>query len=855
MHKLRHLLAVIAPLLATVIISSNANARDAKDSHSPIRFSGSSLDLARLPAAVRNVPLSHLSSGALLRLDRGGDLVEIPAARAARVRALVEDRPQPTGGLLDLDPRVGANIRLGDDPAVLPPNMRAQAEPHIARSPTNADVVLATFQEGRFASGGGAADCGYAISQNGGLTWTRALIPGLTHASGGSYLRATDPVAAVARNGDLFLNTIGSTDATFDTGAVLVSRSTDGGATFAPPSVVYQSPDTSILPDKNWIAINTFPGTPASGRIVVMFSYFTSASTNGASIVSSFSDNGGSFWSPLNFVNGAAADSQGAQPLFLATGKLAVVYWNFNGTADYGDDFMQVAISTNGGNTFGPPKLVTHVNVYNEPQIRNGVFLPSAATDRTTGNIYVAYQGRTAGGAPKIFFTKSANAGDTWTTPIAISDNPATAGVFNPAIAASDDGQTLTATFYDHRSNPGSNTLVDLYLAQSLDGGATWQPNIRVSATSTDAALAPLTSQGYMLGDYLGLAGAANANVPSVPVWIDTRTGNPDPFVARVGIAAQVDFTSWQAAHLSLGQINNPATGGEAGDADGDGEDNLAEFHSRTDPNDPASIVHTARQLNISTRTRVEGGDHVLIGGFIIRGTAPKQILARGLGPSLTARGVPGAMQDPTLELVPASGASTTNDNWQDDNAAAIQATGIPPEDPRESAIVQTLAPGEYTAILRSKTDAPGVGLVELYELNAGDTSQFANLSSRGLVGTDDNVMIGGFIVGRGQGSNGDGSVRVALRGIGPSLGTRGVTDPLQDPVLSVYDANGDLLSSNDNWRSGPDAAELQRIALAPTDDLEAALILSLVQGNYTAIVRGHGQQTGVALVEVFDAE
>ena len=111
---------------------------------------------------------------------------------------------------------------------------------------------------------------------------------------------------------------------------------------------------------------------------------------------------------------------------------------------------------------------------------------------------------------------------------IAISNNPNTAGVFNPTIAASDDGQTLTATFYDHRDNPGSNTLIDLYLAQSFDGGATWQPNIRLTSTSTDAALAPLTGQGYMLGDYMGID-ARQGRI--VPIWVDTHLGNEDKAV------------------------------------------------------------------------------------------------------------------------------------------------------------------------------------------------------------------------------------------------------------------------------------------------------------------------------------
>jgi hypothetical protein len=137
-------------------------------------------------------------------------------------------------------------------------------------------------------------------------------------------------------------------------------------------------------------------------------------------------------------------------------------------------------------------------------------------------------------GNPKIAFTKSSDGGNTWSSPMAISDNPAGDGVFNPAVNVSPDGQVVTVSFYDHRNNPGSNTLVDLYYAQSFDGGATWEPNIRVSSISTDASLAPLTSEGYMLGDYQGIAESTNSTVPAIPVWIDSRSGDPDPYVAQI---------------------------------------------------------------------------------------------------------------------------------------------------------------------------------------------------------------------------------------------------------------------------------------------------------------------------------
>jgi hypothetical protein len=283
------------------------------------------------------------------------------------------------------------------------------------------------------------------------------------------------------------------------------------------------------------MAINTFAGTPTVGRILATFTLFTNTSATGGSIRRSYSDDGGVTWSSANTVNSTVKSAQGSQPVFLPNGNVVIVYWNFGSSTAPGER-LEAVISSDGGTNFGNPKLITAAIEYNEPSIRTGGFLPAAVADRTVGNLYVVYQTRLAGN-PKIAFTKSINGGNNWSAPIAISDNPSGDGVFNPAINVSPDGQTVVVVFYDHRDHPGSATLVDLYLAQSFDGGTTWEPNIRVSSVSSDASLAPLTDTGYMLGDYQGVAESTNSNVPAVPLWIDTRTGNPDPFVARVQIS------------------------------------------------------------------------------------------------------------------------------------------------------------------------------------------------------------------------------------------------------------------------------------------------------------------------------
>ena len=776
-------------------------------------------------------------------LDRNGDLVRTPVPAPPAAEATVA---------VTLDLRVAPNLRLGDDPPALPPNMRAQAEPHIARSPGDPDFLTAVFQEGRFVDGG-AVDCGYSVTNDGGLSWTRALIPNLTTTSGGPYFRATDPVAGIDLNGTIFLCTEGATNVDFTQGIILVSRSTDGGKTFGNPAVVFHPAVSTDFPDKPWMAVNTFAATPSVGRILVTWTEF--GTTDASPILRAYSNDHGVTWSTSLPIHATSTKAQGSQPMYLSDGRVAIIYWNFAESGFGGDDAaatgpeeIDMVLSNDGGISFGMPTLVTDVARYDQPSIRTGVFLPSATTDRTTGAIFVVYQAFDAAFHPRILFTKSVNTGASWSTPIAITDNPNT-GVFNPAIAASPDGQTLTVSFYDQRDSGGNTLLCNLYLAQSFDGGATWQPNIRLTSETTNASLAPLTDSGYMLGDYLGIAPTTSVNVPAVPVWVDTRTGNPDPFISRVGIASSIDFPSFQASRLSLAQISDPELGGPTGDADGDGLTNLSEFFSATEPNDATSFVHTSRQLNISTRETVGVGEDVLIGGFIISGTTPKKVILRGLGPSLANAGLPGVLQDPTLELHDGTGGIIfTNDNWRDTQEAEIIATTIPPTDDRESAIVATLDPGNYTAILQGKNTTTGTALVEAYDLDAAPDSRFGNISTRGLVGTDTDVLIGGLIVSTEESAQ----ANIIVRALGPSLASPDVTTPLDDPTLELHDENGALLAFDDDWRDAQEGY-FTSAELAPSDDREAAIFATLQAGNYTAVVRGQNATTGVGLVEAYN--
>jgi hypothetical protein len=247
---------------------------------------------------------------------------------------------------------------------------------------------------------------------------------------------------------------------------------------------------------------------------------------------------------------------------------------------------------------------------------------------------------------------------------------------------------------------------------------------------------------------------------------------------------------------------------------------------------------------------RVQTGDNVGIGGFIITGSAPKRVLVRGIGPSLQNSGVPNALADPMIELNgPGGFATVVNDNWRDSQEAEIQATGIPPVNNSEAAIAATLAPGAYTAIVRGSGNTSGVALVEVYDLNQGVASKLDNMSTRALISTGDDIVIAGFMLGGQSGSD-----RVVIRGIGPSLTNAGVPDALADPTLELRDGNGALLIANNDWQDDPlQSSQLASAGLAPLSSLESAIVVNLPPGLYTALLAGRSSGSGIGLLEVYD--
>ncbi|MDQ2918416.1 MAG: matrixin family metalloprotease, partial [Verrucomicrobiota bacterium] len=256
--------------------------------------------------------------------------------------------------------------------------------------------------------------------------------------------------------------------------------------------------------------------------------------------------------------------------------------------------------------------------------------------------------------------------------------------------------------------------------------------------------------------------------------------------------------------------------------------------------------------MNISTRALIGTGENVLIGGFVIQGSQPTTVILRAIAYSLTEGGINGALRDPIITVYNSKQqVMATNDDWfTSSDAQTIASYGLDPHNSSESALYLSLTPDTYTAIVQSYSDSStpatsGIGLFELYDLRTGG-GRAGNVSSRGNVQTGDNVMIAGFIVGSG------GNKELIIRALGQSLGSN-VSNPLSDPMVSIYNANGVVLQSNDDWQQDPYASTIAARGFAPHFPKESATLITLGPGIYTAIVSGVNGATGVALVEAYD--
>ncbi len=457
-----------------------------------------------LPLALREVDPRRLSSGAHAAFAAAGHFStpEYPSPTVA-FEALPDFAPGKGQPTVVLAPGVAGNVRLGEDPAELPATSRQQAEPHVFRSRINPRVLLATFQEGRRADGG-AASCGYALSQDGGRSWTRGLIPRLTQVSGGPYFRATDPVAGIDLNGTLYLNTLAARNADFSLADLTLSRSTDNGLTWSDPAVVFAATNPQVFPDKNWFTLNDYAGSATAGRLAVTFTSFTSTATGqstGSNLRCTTSDDGGTTWTTPTFITPAGQSNQATQPVFLPDGSLLVSYVTF--TSQSLTFRVESKRSPDGGATWpATPQVIDDVtSTWDDPVARDGVYLISSAVARNAGAVFVTWN-TAVNGAANIMLSRSNNLGATWSNPVRVNVPRPNASAFNPTVDTSLDGQTVTVTWMDTRNASDGRNFVDMYAATSFDGGLTWSADFRLSDRTTDMRLAQTTSRGFMLGDY-----------------------------------------------------------------------------------------------------------------------------------------------------------------------------------------------------------------------------------------------------------------------------------------------------------------------------------------------------------------
>jgi hypothetical protein len=367
-------------------------------------------------------------------------------------------------------------------------------------------------------------------------------------------------------------------------------------------------------------------------------------------------------------------------------------------------------------------------------------------------------------------------------------------------------------------------------------GGGTPTPTATATATSTPTATATSTPTATATS-----TPTATATATATPVTSPTPTATATATASATATATPVTSPTPTATATATASPTATATA-------------TASPASSPTPTATATATPTAvpaQALNLSSRLRVETGDKLMIGGFIISGNTPKKVIIRGMGPFLSSFGITDFLHDPYLELRSSNNTLLqSNDNWKDTQQAEIQNSGLAPNDDREAVIITTLTPGTYTALLTGKGGTTGVGLVEVYDANPTADSQLSNLSTRGFVQGGNDVLIAGYVLG---GSN-TGNDRIAIRGLGPSLAQFGLNPVLADPTLELHDENGNTLITNDDWATDPvSAANLIANNLAPSNPKEAAIFTSLPPGTFTAILAGKNGGTGIGIVEVYN--
>jgi hypothetical protein len=679
---------------------------------------------------------------------------------------------------------------------------------------------------------------GYGYTSNSGATWT---FPGVLE----NNVFRSDPVLVCDDMGRFLYLSL--TQDFFDN----VWRSLNGGQTF-----------TNLGPatggDKQWFTIDNVPSSMGHG---FQYQCWSTAGNNYGGRQFSRSIDGGSTWMDPIFI---PHSPQWGTPDVDSNGNL------FIGGVNVSTDQVWCVRSTNAKNGAVTPTFdqSTAVNIggsfsfsstINPGGLAGMLFL---AVDRsgtsTNNNIYMmaSVQPTGANNGTDVMFVRSTDGGLTFGTPRRVNDDPINQSKWHwfGTFAVAPNGR-IDSVWLDSRNAP-NNTDSQLFYSYSTDGGVTWSTNVAVSVSFNPFLGYPNQNK---MGDYITIvsdntggdvAYAATFNSEQDVYYVRVAPGGgPTPSPTPTATATVPPSPTPTATATATATATSTPTATATSTATGTITPGPTPTSTPTITPTPSPTPGGAAQpVNLSTRMRVLTNDNVGIGGFIITGSGPKNVLLRAIGPSLV---VGSPLADPVLELHGPTGfATVTNDNWRDDptQEALIIATGIPPNNDLESAIVATLNPGAYTAVVRGKDNAIGVALVEAYDLNQAAGSKLANISTRALVGTDSDIVIAGFILGHNSGDD-----RIVVRGIGPSLTTAGLF-ALANPTLELRDGNGTLLTMNNDWQDDPaQAAELTAAGLAPTNDLESGIAATLAPGPYTALLAGQNNGTGVGLVEVYD--
>lgn len=758
-------------------------------------------------SAVHAANPDWLSSG-VYRVLAADDI--LPRAQADALPAGAPSKGTPAAVLA---PSVLPNILIGPDPSALPADRRQQAEPHVTRSPVNPNILLATFQEGRLADGG-AASCGYAVSLDGGRTWRRDLIPGLTQVSGGNYFRATDPVASIDRNGTMYLNTLNARNADFSLADVTVVRSTDNGATWSAPTIVYSATSAQIFPDKNWMTVNNHVGSPTFNRIAVTYTMFTSnasGASTGNHIVVSYSDNNGQSWQGPFEITPPGSSNQATQPVFLPDGSLLVPYIRF--TSSTQAFRVEAKRSANGGQTW-PASSVEIAAVpfpWDDPALRDGIYLISAASAANTGRTFVAWttNANNSGRADQLV-SWTDDGGVTWANPRRANDPTPGVSTFNPTVATSADGQTVSVSWMDKRNAAGSPNLIDVYAATSTDGGATWGAAVRLSDRTTDVRLAQSTSRGYMVGDYFGLVAGPVPAIPTVAFWVDTRDGESDPIATRFDPLSGTDYATWRRVQFPAGSEMANDLSGPQGDPDLDGRANAFEYLYALDP----LTAEDGTALDVAF--------------------APPLVSARE--PRFDSRN---DIDDEKWEY------SLNGTTW----SVAEQLPTYLPVDQGEIVFSSPVTAAE-PLWLRRRLTVDGVSVTTGKPPAFGGITQLINLSTRALARpTGQSQLIPGFVVGGGN-------LSTLVRGVGPALAPLGVGGVLADPTMQLVPTPVAGSATNNDWTNpgGATAGDFVEVGAFPLGDStkDAALLATLAPGSNSALITGADGGSGIALAELY---